>query len=220
MKEYTEAANNNLNLSFINNTASNARIDGRWSDCYLKFINTGDIGMSPRKKEALAFKFWITHEVLPNIRKTGSYNVPSQANKTIEEIKFDMSLALFRETSNALRYNDNSKLMMLHKTAETYGLPNTLPAYTVAKDVTFSASHLLKQFDCGISARAFNKMLLADGYIEEKERKSTNGFKKFKSLTDKGLEYGENKVSPHNPNETQPHYFENKFQELFNKVTK
>ena len=31
-----------------------------------------------RKPEAKAFKRWVTHEVLPSIRKTGSYRVPLQ----------------------------------------------------------------------------------------------------------------------------------------------
>ncbi len=32
---------------------------------------------SSRKKEAKAFKRWVTHEVLPSIRQTGGYNLPS-----------------------------------------------------------------------------------------------------------------------------------------------
>lgn len=52
---------------------------------------------------------------------------------------------------------------------------------------------------------------------EVKTRKSTtseNGFKTFKSLTNKGLEFGKNMISPLNQLETQPHYFENKFLDL------
>jgi anti-repressor protein len=33
--------------------------------------------MTSRKPEAKNFKRWVTHDVLPEIRKTGSYNVPS-----------------------------------------------------------------------------------------------------------------------------------------------
>lgn len=33
-----------------------------------------------RKPEAKAFKRWVTHEVLPSIRKTGSYTLASHAN--------------------------------------------------------------------------------------------------------------------------------------------
>ena len=34
-----------------------------------------DLVMMSRKPEAKAFKRWVTHEVLPSIRKTGSYSV-------------------------------------------------------------------------------------------------------------------------------------------------
>ena len=37
-----------------------------------------DLIMQSRKPEAKAFKRWVTHEVLPSIRKTGSYSVQAQ----------------------------------------------------------------------------------------------------------------------------------------------
>ena len=40
--------------------------------------------LASRKKEAKDFKRWITHEVLPSIRKTGSYGKPLT---TLEQIK-------------------------------------------------------------------------------------------------------------------------------------
>jgi prophage antirepressor-like protein len=36
--------------------------------------------LSSRKAQAKTFKRWVTHDVLPTIRKTGSYKVPSQKN--------------------------------------------------------------------------------------------------------------------------------------------
>lgn len=36
-----------------------------------------------RKPEAKAFKRWITHEVLPSIRRTGSYSAPAQSDDEI-----------------------------------------------------------------------------------------------------------------------------------------
>lgn len=35
--------------------------------------------ITSRKKEAKEFKRWITHEVIPSIRKSGSYSVPQPA---------------------------------------------------------------------------------------------------------------------------------------------
>lgn len=39
--------------------------------------------LSSRKPEAKAFKRWITHEVIPAIRKTGAYRVPGSEEETI-----------------------------------------------------------------------------------------------------------------------------------------
>ena len=33
--------------------------------------------LGSRKPEAKAFKRWVTHEVIPSIRKTGGYNLPA-----------------------------------------------------------------------------------------------------------------------------------------------
>ena len=40
--------------------------------------------LASRKPEAKAFKRWITHEVIPSIRKTGGYNVSLLKEKEIE----------------------------------------------------------------------------------------------------------------------------------------
>ena len=40
--------------------------------------------MSSRKKEAKNFKRWVTHDVLPEIRKTGRYNAPKSPMELLE----------------------------------------------------------------------------------------------------------------------------------------
>lgn len=40
----------------------------------------------------------------------------------------------------------------------------------------------------------------------------------FKSVTEKGLKYGENQINPQNPKETQPLYYEDLFMELYQNV--
>ncbi len=63
--------------------------------------------------------------------------------------------------------------------------------------------------------------LIAKGYLEKKERDSTSsptGKKKYKSLTDKGLKYGENLISPKNQKEVQPCYYADTFKELYDIV--
>lgn len=80
---------------------------------------------------------------------------------------------------------------------------------------------LLKENGCRVSAVKFNQKLIECGYVEERERPSSkgNGTKKFKTLTEIGLKYGENAVSPKNMRETQPLYYEDAFMELYKEIT-
>lgn len=48
--------------------------------------------MSSRKAEAKQFKRWVTHDVLPAIRKTGRYEAPSQAAPVESQTREEMLL--------------------------------------------------------------------------------------------------------------------------------
>ncbi len=48
--------------------------------------------LSSRKPEAKAFKRWITHEVLPSIRKTGSYLKPTKQPTAIQQQRAEAML--------------------------------------------------------------------------------------------------------------------------------
>lgn len=111
-----------------------------------------------------------------------------------------------------LNLNDNSKLRLVKAIADPLGLPS--PDYTESKDQLLSATELLKRCGSTLSAQAFNAKMLAKGLLTTLQRQSHRGMKKFKSLTDKGLEFGENQVSPNNPKETQPLYYVGRFPEL------
>lgn len=120
--------------------------------------------------------------------------------------------------SNMLRMNEASKLLMLENFYKEYNIPTGfLPKYEHNGNRQMkSLSVLLEENNCGISAVKFNKMLIEKGYLEERERKSSkgNGIRKFKALTEKGLKYGENAVSPHNQREVQPLYYSDTFMDL------
>lgn len=126
-------------------------------------------------------------------------------------------IAWVEGVSQLLNLNDSSKLLLLGKVAQPLELP--LPDYTPSKGVLRSASELLKANGLNISSRHFNGLMQDNGYIEELSRKSTEGKdKRFKSISKKGLVYGENQVSPHNPHETQPLYYVDKFPELLKEL--
>jgi hypothetical protein len=88
---------------------------------------------------------------------------------------------------------------------------------------TDSMTNLLKKKTADISVVKANKILVALGLLEEKERPSSKyegKIKKYKALTEKGLVYGVNRENPSSPGQTTPHYFEEKFDELFALIQK
>lgn len=82
---------------------------------------------------------------------------------------------------------------------------------------TDSITNLLKVHKAGISAVKANKVLVALGLLEEMERPSSKyagKMKKFKALSDSGLQYGVNVENPNSPGQTTPHYFADTFADL------
>ena len=130
----------------------------------------------------------------------------------IAKEKMEMGALWVEKVSNIIQCNDTSKVMMLRKVAEPLGLP--VPDYVQSKGVHHSAKELLKKNNIPLSSQAFNKLALAGGYLETKTRKTKNGEKSFYVISNKGLIYGENLVSDHNPNETQPHWYDDRFTDL------
>lgn len=136
------------------------------------------------------------------------------------QVSFKEQVECIEVVADMLKANDASKLLMLEGLYKSYELPTEfLPNYehNGSKELK-SATELLKQYDLGMSAAKFNTYMVAGGYLEIKARKSAKDKtkeKKFKALTAKGLQYGENAVSPHNQREVQPLYYADSFKELF-----
>lgn len=88
---------------------------------------------------------------------------------------------------------------------------------------TDSMTNLLKQNNAEISVVKANKVLVSIELLEEKERPSSKyegKIKKYKALTSKGLDYGINKENPSSPGQTTPHYYVEKFGDLFSIIQK
>lgn len=167
-----------------------------------------DVILDSRKSEAKRFRKWITSEVLPSIRKTGSYFMTNTLKDKAEAVAVCVKCC-----QELLKLNDTSTLALLKEGMTPLGLPT--PNYVQSKGVLKSAKELLKAKDCGISSIAFNKLAVKAGLLEDKTRNSSHGeIKHFKSITAKGGVYGENQVNPNNPKETQPLWYEDKFDEV------
>ncbi|MGL6297915.1 MAG: hypothetical protein ACRC1M_01980, partial [Methanobacteriaceae archaeon] len=141
--------------------------------------------------------------------------------RSVEEI--DIRYSALINLSKLMNLNDSSKASLSNKIVKSLNLGNELILdYVDSKGILLPASDLLRKNNKDIKIIGFNKLLLSNGILEEKERKShksKTGFKKYKALTTKGLKYGENQISPLNPKEVQPLYYEDKFEELYQLIT-
>lgn len=138
-------------------------------------------------------------------------------NKT----SIEQGISIVKFIADDLNVNTASRLLMYENYCKDVGVPTGfLPKYEHNGSREMKApSHLLKENNCSLKAAKFNLLLIEHGYLEEKERPSSKGgIKKYKALTEKGLQYGENAVSPHNQKEIQPLYYADTFMELYNKI--
>lgn len=118
-----------------------------------------------------------------------------------------------KEVSKLLKLNDTSTLGLLQKIANPLGLPT--PEYTSSKGILKPATKLLAENGSSLSIIEFNNKMIEKGFLETLSRNSSKGLiKKFKNITKKGLEWGENLVNPKSPKQTQPLYYADKFPQL------
>ena len=165
-------------------------------------------------------EFFIARKVRPVFevyRKVFHHVTGNAKHQSLTATKVRASLEWVKGVSEMLNLNDSSKLALLGLVARPLGLP--VPDYTPSHGILKSASELLKAHGIKMSAQDFNKRLVEKGYLVTLTRKSSGGKDKpFKSITEKGLPYGENQVNPKNPKSTQPLWYEDKFSELLELV--
>ena len=129
-------------------------------------------------------------------------------------------MKLLKTSAETLHMNESSILYISKKIYKDCNIPTTyLPDYTTSKGILKSATELLRKYNIQISTRKFNKIMIDKGLLREVERKSTKDntkIKKFKNLVN--TEFGENQVNPNNPKETQPMYYEERFEELLKEL--
>ncbi|MFK7893589.1 MAG: hypothetical protein AB8B63_22420 [Granulosicoccus sp.] len=80
-----------------------------------------------------------------------------------------------------------------------------------------SLTKLLKEHEVPLSAVKANKLMLKLGFLEEATRESTTRpgiVKKYKVLSERGLDYGVNEENPQSPDQTSPYYYKDSFAEL------
>src|SRR5690625_3390090 len=181
----------------------------------ITFVNEDglyDTILDSRKPEAKRFRKWITSEVLPSIRKTGSYQT---VQPTPLKENFEMQLIGVDYATRILRVDETSKIKMLEDAHKQHHVPtNHLPEY-VDEEGTKSMTELLKEHEVGIGPVRMNNKLVEVGLLETVERPSSKGkIKTYRSITQHGLKYGKNLINQRNPRETQAHWYPSKFNDL------
>lgn len=170
-----------------------------------------EFGKEGAMQLALKYDAKVRYKVIKKIEE-----LESSTPKPTENIKaFEMHLIGVDYTSRILRVDDTSKIKMLEVAHKHHGVPTDhLPKY-IEDEATKSLTELLKEHEVKLSTAKVNTKLIEVGLLEIKERPSSKGkTKEFKSITEKGLVYGKNLISPNNAKETQPHYYPSKFEEL------
>ena len=156
------------------------------------------------KPQAKPFRRWVTKEVLPEIRRKGSYG----ENRAVA----------------ALAEQVGQLAEMVTKIADDlYGRkePEQIRLIPLERKETYSASELLKYNGVRMSVYEFNQMMEEKGYMEEIVLRSLRKGKerRCKVLTEKGLPYGENREQIRCNRGHQPGYYPECFLVLVEKIT-
>ena len=149
--EVTETIENSDNFrGDINNTPENLI---KINNFGMKFINESGLYsliMSSKKPEAKVFKRWVTSEVLPSIRKTGSYNVQKQVPQTyLEALK---ALVASEEEKEQLKLTNETLTSELTNACEQRDKAIRERGYINDKRLATIMSHE------GVRARKINKL--------------------------------------------------------------
>ena len=126
--------------------------------------------MRSRKPETKAFQRWVTHEVLPSIRKRGGYMV-EVPNETPEQT-MARAILIARDTIERQRADIDmlagENAALAPKAAMADAFLDADGAYTITQ-----ASGLLRQLDGSMSRRRLFQLLRTDRMMEQRTNRAT-----------------------------------------------
>lgn len=76
--------------------------------------------LTSRKPEAKKFKHWVTHEVLPSIRKTGGYRIPHTVGGHIQTVKKRVRSRIHIQEHKTQVHSRRTRVYRLLRSAESY----------------------------------------------------------------------------------------------------
>ena len=126
--------------------------------------------LKSRKPEAKAFQRWVTHEVLPSIRKRGGYMV-EVPNETPEQT-MARAILIARDAIERQRADIDmlagENAVLAPKAAMADAFLDADGAYTITQ-----ASGLLRQLDGSMSRRRLFQLLRVDHMMEQRTNRAT-----------------------------------------------
>ena len=125
--------------------------------------------LSSRKPEARAFKRWVTHEVLPALRREGAYEVP-------REEPLDLVIARGMVAANKKIQLLEDRNDVLRKQAEELRPKAAFFDRCMESDALISvrdAAKMLKSFDRDMGEKRLRELLRERGYVEKRTLRAT-----------------------------------------------
>lgn len=168
-----------------------------------------------KQERSKKFKNWVTKEVLPSIRKTGSYSI----NEPSLERKLQANIAYADWAFKSLNLNQASRILWTKRIGDSLGLvTDALPQSVNAgtdHPTLHSATELLKMHGVDMSAQKFNNLLESKGIVKTATRPGKGGkVHSWKVLQPEYDKYGQNVQDPKFQNQTQIKWYDNLFGEL------
>lgn len=136
-------------------------VDSLGREQVANFVNEDglyDVILDSRKKEAKAFRKWITSEVLPSIRKTGGY-IAATSDMTDKEI---MARALLVANETIKRKDEKIKCLETENKNQQHIITTLADKATYLDQILANKSTILVTSiaqDYGMSAKKFNQLL-------------------------------------------------------------
>ena len=136
--------------------------------------------LGSRKPEAKAFKRWITHEVIPSIRKNGVYATPEFLQKTISDHQWAMGVLQALADAQDKIAVQQKQISEMKPKATYYDLvlqtKNAVNITTIAKDYGLSAVTLNKKLhDYGVQYKQGGTWLLYQQHADKGCTKTKTG---------------------------------------------
>lgn len=170
-----------------------------------------DVILDSRKPSAKKFRKWITSEVLPSIRKTGSYNVQQQIPRSLPDALRAYALEIEKNEQLSIENarldtqcnqlaQENCELEEKIGFCERYTRENITKVNAWEQLVNTHGLFTISQFasSVGLTAQKVNKFLVEKGIITQNKQRPTYNYvsKGYFGIKERSIttQYGEKKI--------------------------